>query len=460
MRPISVLVTNNALAARGGSETYVRDVALALLQRGHRPVAFSLLHGDVATELRRATVPVLDDLSRLTETPDVIHGHHHLETLIAALTFPDTPVVNFCHGWIPWEEMPLHHPSVRRYVAVDEVCADRLTREEGIQPDRVELLLNFVDLDRFRARAPLPPRPVRALILSNAATASGYGRFIVDACAAAGIDVDIVGNKSGRSSAAPELLLPSYDLVFAKGRSALEALAVGCATVVTDAAGAGPLVMPDNFDRLRARNFGIRELQHPHDAAWYGAQIAQYDAAAHAEVSARVRSQAGMTQAIDRLLDLYARAMAAPRDSGNASRAAANHCCRIAPPLKEAYTTLIELQRVGRDLEQARTELNARSQEDARRLAAAAAAVQTSEALAASQAKLLEQHLRDRDRQLSSTRDELASTHAELHRLRSQVAEFQALPTLRLRDTLLRTPMAGPWLQAAARRLAKLLSRS
>jgi hypothetical protein len=124
MRPLSVLFTNNALGPRGGSETYVRDVALALLRRGHRPSAFSLVHGDVAAELRRATVPVVDDITRLGAPPDVIHGHHHLETLIAALAFPDTPVVNFCHGWLPWEEMPLHHPSVRRYVAVDEVCVD------------------------------------------------------------------------------------------------------------------------------------------------------------------------------------------------------------------------------------------------------------------------------------------------------------------------------------------------
>ena len=51
MRPISVLLTNNALAGRGGSETYIRDVALALLERGHRPVAFSLQLGEVAAEL-------------------------------------------------------------------------------------------------------------------------------------------------------------------------------------------------------------------------------------------------------------------------------------------------------------------------------------------------------------------------------------------------------------------------
>src|SRR5205809_190550 len=150
MRKLSVLFTNNRLSERGGSETYVRDVALALLRRGHHPVAFSLVLGPVADDLRRATIPVIDDLRRLSAPPDVIHGHHHLETLMAALRFPDVPIVHFCHGWIPWEETPLHHPSIQRYVAVDEVCLDRLVREEGIPVDRTELLLNFVDLERSR----------------------------------------------------------------------------------------------------------------------------------------------------------------------------------------------------------------------------------------------------------------------------------------------------------------------
>lgn len=36
-----VLITNNTLAGRAGSELYVRDLALALLRRGHTPLAYS-----------------------------------------------------------------------------------------------------------------------------------------------------------------------------------------------------------------------------------------------------------------------------------------------------------------------------------------------------------------------------------------------------------------------------------
>ena len=76
MRPLRVLLTNNTLSARAGSELYVRDVATALLRAGHAPVAYSPVLGDVADELRAATVPVVDDLRLLTIPPDVIHGQH------------------------------------------------------------------------------------------------------------------------------------------------------------------------------------------------------------------------------------------------------------------------------------------------------------------------------------------------------------------------------------------------
>jgi hypothetical protein len=408
--------------------------------------------GETAADLRRSTIPVIDDMTRLGEAPDVIHGHHHLETLIAALAFPGTPIVNFCHGWVPWEEMPLHHPAVRRYVAVDEVCVDRLVREEGISPDRVELLLNFVDLDRFGPRAPLPTRPARALVLSNAARGDGYAHVIAAACHAAGITLDIVGGASGNVSDAPEDLLPAYDIVFAKGRTALEALAVGCATVLADGAGAGPLVMPGNYDVLRTRNFGVRELRHAHDVAWYGEQIAQYCAPAAADVSARVRAEAGMEPAIDRLLAIYSAAMASPPGPGDASRAAAIHCSRIARPLKEAHHIADRLHAVVGDLERVRAELDAQVRARAQQATAGQARQARVEELQVRQSEstLLEQQVRARERELVSARDEVRA-------LESEVAAFRSLSTIRLRDAVLTAPVVGPVLHAGARRLAKLL---
>jgi hypothetical protein len=46
------------------------------------------------------------------------------------------------------------------------------------------------------------------------------------ACQQAGIEIDVLGNHSGNITGTPEDVLGGYDLVFAKGRAALEAMAV------------------------------------------------------------------------------------------------------------------------------------------------------------------------------------------------------------------------------------------
>src|SRR3954453_20960940 len=101
-----VLLTNNTLAGRAGSELYLRDVAVELMRRGHRPVAYSTELGDVAAEMEGATVAGGRSLDSMGEPPDIIHGQHHYETLTALLRFPQTPAISYCHGWLPWQEAP------------------------------------------------------------------------------------------------------------------------------------------------------------------------------------------------------------------------------------------------------------------------------------------------------------------------------------------------------------------
>jgi hypothetical protein len=356
MRSLSILFTNHTLAHRAGSELWVRDVARALVARRHRPIAFSLVIGPVADELRTAGVPVVTDLANVTTVPDLIHGHHHLETLIAALQFPTVPIVHFCHGWLPWEERPLKHPSIVRYVAVDDTCAERLTVEEGISSDRIDLLFNFVDLRRFTPRQPLPDRPKRALVFSNQAREGGFVDAIRDACREEGIKLTVAGHSSGRVIERPEKYLREFDLVFAKARSALEALAVGCSVIVADLQGAGSLATVRDFKYMRARNFGLRLLQQPHSVDWYRKQIAAYDRSDATAVSALVRDSAGLDAAVDRLLEIYdcaLRESVTPKTDASsiaAQQAAAQHLCKIAPALKQAHANRRQVEELTRQL--------------------------------------------------------------------------------------------------------------
>src|SRR6185295_5780762 len=199
---------------------------------------------------------------------------------------------------------------IRRYVAVDDTNRDRLACEEGIAAERIRVVLNAVDLARFAPRPPLPATPRRALLFSNYAADDTHAGAVREACRRAGVALDVVGAAAGTSSDTPEVLLAAYDLVFAKGRCALEALAVGAAVVLVDYAGAGPLVTSPELDRLRRLNFGRRLLRAPLDPARLVAEIARYDAADAAEVSRRIRATASLEQQLDALVALYREAIA------------------------------------------------------------------------------------------------------------------------------------------------------
>lgn len=304
-RPLRVLVTNTALVNRAGSELYVRDVVGELFRRGHHPVVYSPRFGDVAREIERGGVPVVDRLDAVAQAPDLIHGQHHLETMAALSRFPGVPAVYFCHGWLPWVEAPPRHPRILRYVAVSEAVRDRIVLESGVPGADVTSIANFVDLERFLPRGPLPRTARRALVLDNHATDANILGAVREACERRGIALDIAGLAAGTPTDRPESLLPSYDVVFARGRAALEALAVGAAVVCCGIEGAGPLVTPANLDLLRRHNLGIRILDRAVTAEALGLELDGYDPEAAAAVSRTVRETASLAAAVDRILEVY-----------------------------------------------------------------------------------------------------------------------------------------------------------
>jgi glycosyltransferase involved in cell wall biosynthesis len=305
MSRLRVLITNTMLVGHSGTECHVRDLACGLLRRGHAPVIYSTFLGGMAHELEPATIPVVDDLRRLGETPDIIHGHHFPETLTALLHFPGVPAVGVCHDWSAWHDAPVTFPRLRRYAAVDETCRDRLVQRHGLSAERVRVIGNAVDLARFPARAPLPSQPRRALVFSNYAAAGNFLDVVRAACAQAELTVDVLGNHAGTEHSDPGAALGQYDLVFAKARCALEAMAVGCAVILCGIEGGGPLVTSGRFDELRRWNFGRRALRLPVQPAALLQEIARYDPADAAVVAQRVRAEANVETMLDAWLALY-----------------------------------------------------------------------------------------------------------------------------------------------------------
>jgi len=436
---LRILITNNRLAERAGSELYVHDLALALLGQGHSPIAYSSVLGEVAADLARATVPVISDLAALQIEPDVIHGQHHLETMSAVLRFPRTPAVYVCHGWAPWEEQPPVFPSIRRYIAVDDLCRERLETTPGISPDRIRTVYNAVDLTRFLPRAPLPARPRAALIFSNYAADAGFIDAIRSACAAHGIArVDILGRAAATSVAAPERVLPEYDVVFAKARCALEAMAVGCAVIVADYAGLGGMVTPANAAPLRRLNFGVRTMQGAAVTAERVSQeLARYDAAGSAAVSAFIRQQADAAPAFARMAALYDEALAEPIDwSAAAGRqacaAASAYLAGLAAVVKNVGRTTGELACVSDRLTTATAALAA---VEARATAAGQARTTAESELARTRAALTAtiDTMTETQRILVATTQQLTATTRELAAVWSSTTWRLFAPYRRLR---------------------------
>lgn len=302
MQRLRVLITNIWMSGFGGSEAVTRDIALGLLRRGHFPTVYTPELGPSGEELRRRGVPVIDDLTRILVRPDVIHAHHVTCAAEAIARFPYTPCINGLHAWVFGVEAPVVFPQVRRWLAVDEAVRERALHAPGVDPDRVRMLFNAVDLTRHQPRPPLPERPRRAVMFGKAAYLEPV---LAAACAAHGVElVKLFGQPD------PERILAEADIVFASARAALEALCTGCAVVVCDTRGFAGLVTPDNFSAWRAKNFGVQLLQAPVNVANVGAAIAAYDPQASASLREMARKDADLETYLDQLLALYAEVIA------------------------------------------------------------------------------------------------------------------------------------------------------
>jgi hypothetical protein len=184
---------------------------------------------------------------------------------------------------------------------------------DGVPANRAELTLNFVDLARFSPRSPLPEHPRRALVFSNYADEGSHLPAVIDACRQTGLELDVAGAGAGRIVTRPELLLHVYDIVFAKGKAAMEAMAVGSAVILCDFSGVGPMVTSARFDDLRPLNFGFEALRAPLRVDPLLREIARYDSADATRVRDLLRSRAGLVPAVENLVRIYEEVVAEHR---------------------------------------------------------------------------------------------------------------------------------------------------
>lgn len=163
--------------------------------------------------------------------------------------------------------------ELRHYVAVSEEVSDHLQQRHGVPEGDVTIIRNGLDLHRFRSRSPIAPHPRRALILSNYMPAAQREQ-VRRVCGHLDITVAEIGDRTARWEVEEEI--NAADLVFALGRSALEAMACRRVVIVYDYNGGDGLVTPDRFERQRERNFSGRTEARQFTDTDLAAEIAGY----------------------------------------------------------------------------------------------------------------------------------------------------------------------------------------
>ncbi len=305
-----LLVTGKGMVGLGGMESVLRDLARGLTRRGHEVVVFT---GDRAP----ARYPELNNgirqiwrLEELPWEPDLIHAQHNMEAMTAIMGCPGTPALFFSHGAVADDTPPLH-PRIQRYLTMSETLRERIIMEFNLPPENVQPFFNWVNLERFRNVRRPPERITKALFFSaqhNRQSATLVA--VTEACRLCGVSLHHAGRMNFPPIDKPEEELPGYDLVFASGKSALDALACGCPVIIMGSDSCGPLISPENFARFRRANFSLPANFPPPEPRDIAAQIHAYQARENQAVTELLRTQCDLETALDHLEEIYEEVLA------------------------------------------------------------------------------------------------------------------------------------------------------
>lgn len=299
-----LLFTNNTLQGLGGSELYVHDMALELQRRGHQVSCFSLDCGLVADKLREKGIGIATSVDELKALPpvDLIHAHHRLEARLAASCFPLVPIVYASLGpFHPLEQPGPDRGLFTRFIVLSQDIKNNLVRHQQIPAEKISIVPNFVDLSRFTAGRALGEKPRRALLLTNYFKPD---KLLEEACKIAGVELKAIG-APGESVWNVEDYLNWADVVITSARGALQALAMGRATVVYRPAGSDGLITPANFEASMAYNLSGRAFANHYDEHGLAAQLTAYKVAEVQQLQQVVRSEFSLEQIADNLLAIY-----------------------------------------------------------------------------------------------------------------------------------------------------------
>lgn len=250
---MKILMTNNALGSRAGSESYLETVSAELRRLGHDVTFYSPSCGQLADRLRERGFEVVDDAGRLPRDLDVIHGQHTNALARVREHHPAVPLVFAAHSWVISIEDPIAELGASAYVAFNELTRRRLAAHVATAGSEIVRLTQPIEVSfADGVRDPVATIPRRAVAVSRRMTT--VTDRLSRACADHGIDFRRIGSSDSESVDA-RLDMLEADIVFAMGRTALEGMAAARAVMVVDETSFGGWVDTSSYAALEADGF-------------------------------------------------------------------------------------------------------------------------------------------------------------------------------------------------------------
>lgn len=273
---MEIVLANEWLEVRGGTEIYTLTLADHLQRLGHAVTIHALRQGPLAGEAREAGLRVARDESELPARCDAAVVQDSVVAYELAARWREAPRLFVAHSELGLQ-LP---PPPRGAVAGVVVMHDRMRRRvEAMRLGAPVIRLRQpVDTERFSPRRPLSPRPRRALLLGNYLRGPRRDLLVAE-LERAGIEWRAIGRFGEGIAGGVERAMDEADIVIGKARVIVEAMAAGRAAYVYDWNGCDGWVTPERYELLESDNFGGQAEATAVSAERIRADLAAYDPA-------------------------------------------------------------------------------------------------------------------------------------------------------------------------------------
>ncbi|NCU28271.1 MAG: glycosyltransferase [Candidatus Moranbacteria bacterium] len=301
---MKILVTNNHLRDKAGSEIFTKMLAIELQKRGNDVFVFSFVLGEISDEIKKHGIRVSDNLLEFqNEKFDIIHAQHNTTAILARSVFPKTPMIFMSHGVLPeLEQSPSLNLDICRFLAVSEEVKNNLIKS-GVDDSLIEIIRNFVDTKKFKITKKPNGELKNIMVLSN--HYMGEVKENLDLLSKKmNFNLIHVGLPENPVSNVEDSINES-DLVVTLGRGALESMSCGRNVLVYDIHGGDGMIDENSFWEIRKNNFSGRRFSKRYNIEELEKEISKYNKDTGLKLRGIIEKENSIDVILNKIIKIY-----------------------------------------------------------------------------------------------------------------------------------------------------------